>query len=192
MLEERVARMMRIRSLDVADWLDEALRVMDDIDGRKDFHFSTMGPDYCGNYEVIDEPCAVRLPLRITMCGSTRTVHVREMPLHPDVTYANYPCEEHDDEGDEHHLWLSPIVMAEGLFLPDTACASLAGRRVREVITTGLDALDDAVIAWGAVEAPAVAARVLHGRRASQPTATSLILRLEPMARTVVAPRQTR
>ena len=192
-LHERVARMMRMRSLDAADWLGGALAVRDDMEGRTDFHFSTMGPDFCGNYEVIDEPCAIPLPLRITLAGADRLVHVREMPLHPDVTYANYPHDEEEfagDDGDEHELWRRPILMVEGMGMPDVACAVLSGRRVRDVVETGLDALDGAVIAWAAVEPPEVAAKLLHGRRASQPTAASLVLRLEDMPRIAVAPRR--
>jgi hypothetical protein len=191
-LHARLATMLRMRDLEPADWMGDILRL--EI-GRRDetlTHASTMGPDHCGNYEVIDEPCAVRIPLRVTLDHPSRLVHVRELPFHPNVTYANYPHDEEEwlgDEGDEHDLWRRPIVMVEGLVIPDGACAALAGRKVGDIVDTGLVALDEAVIAWGAVEPPAIAAKVLHGRRASQPTPASLILRLEDVARIQVEAR---
>lgn len=191
-LHARLSGMLRMVGLDPDDWLGDLMRLELPFDGRM-AHISTMGADYSGNYEVIDEPCAVRVPLRATLDHASRQVHVREMPFHPHVTYANYPQDEEEwdrDDGDRNDLWRRPIVMVEGLIIPDGACAALAGRRVGDVVDTGLPALDDAVIAWGAVEPPEIAATVVHGRRASQATGASLILRLTDMPRVQVEARR--
>ena len=176
-LHDRLTRHLAPRGLAVGDWVADALHKGRHGPGA-DVDVSTMGMDQGRIFRTIDEPCGVRMPLRLTFERSTRIVHVREMPLGRGVTYVNYGPIEVDHDVDENEMWDRPVVLSIGTALPDTACAALADRSCGEIVDTGIETLDRATVAWGRMEASGAYARLISDQSSGGLLPPSLLIRL--------------
>jgi len=182
-LHARLERLLTPRGATVADWLGQLIATNAHASWSRDLHASTMGEDGNRNFQVVDEPCGLRMPFRVTLEDCTRIVHVRALPLGQGMTYMNYGPLDEDDQEDADRLWNRPVLACATLALPDTACAALAGRRVRNVAWTGNEILDDMTIDWAAVEDQRVLSRILSRGKYGSPaglTERPLVLRLVP------------
>lgn len=180
-VHERLAGLTRTAGLTPANWIEAALANGEHEHHRAALHLSTMGSDQSRNFMPIDDPCDVDLDMRISADPADGVIHIREMPIGQGLSYTNYGWHG-DGPDDDVTLWDRPVLLVVGTETPETVCAAMAGRRVGQVVRTGMADLDDAIIEWAAVEPQRRAAKLIHGRD-NPVTTPSLILRLRDVGR---------
>lgn len=182
-LHERLSTRLAPLGLAPSDWLRGVLRTHEHENWTRDVHVSTMPMERSRGFTAIDDPCGLRLPLRITMEWSTGIVHVREMPIGPDVDYVAYGFDDYGPDPDPHGLWDRPVVLVRGASLPDVGCAAMRGLRLGDVVDTGVPRIDDHRIEWASVEPSSTYFRLLHEATAADQPPVGLVLRLTPQSR---------
>jgi hypothetical protein len=186
-LHARLERLLRPRGLGAPDWCYGLLRAHAHEHFAADIHASTVAMAHGRNFPAIDDPCGLRMDLRVTQERATGILHVREMHLGRRLVYVNYGYDEGPFDGDDaDEIWNRPIVLVRDLTLPDSGCAALAGRRMGEVAQTGLDELDGRTIEWASVVDRDVSRRLLEDVRPYEPLRAALVVRLADAPRVTV------
>lgn len=186
-LHARLERLLHPRGLAPVDWYRGLLRAHAHDHFAADIHASTLAMAHGRNFPVIDDPCGLRMDLRVTQERATGILHVREMHFGRRLVYVNYGYDDGPFDGDDaDEIWNRPIVLMRDLTLPDSGCAALAGRRMGEVAETGLEELDERTIEWASVVDRDVSRRLLEDARPYEPVRAALVLRLADAPRVTV------
>lgn len=186
-LHARLERLLHPRGLGAADWCRGLLRAHDHVHYAADIHASTIAMAHGRNFPAIDDPCGLRMDLRVTQEHATGILHVREMHFGRRLVYVNYGYDDGPSDCDDpDEIWNRPIVLVRDLTLPDSGCAALAGRRMGEVAETGLEELDARTIEWASGVERNVCRRLLMDARPYEPLRAALVLRLADAPRVTV------